>query len=128
MQIEDVIFKRDEMRHLMINKYGEICFANYDVSRINPLEQHHIKKVVDGGKTTMNNIVMITHIPHSIINALDCNCQVRKLKEINEALQYYKECRNNIIRRQVYHYLEAERVAMGYDIVDNGKILVLKRK
>ena len=128
MIVEDMVFKREDMRSIMISRFGYICFANYEITNKNGLEQHHIQKVVDGGKTTMNNIVMITHIPHSIINMLDTEKEIRKLKEINEALQYYKECLNDIIRKQVYHYLEAERVAKGYDIVDNGKILVLKRK
>jgi hypothetical protein len=128
MQFDDMVFKRDEMRKIILARYGNICMANYEVTTKNPLQQHHLDKVADGGKTTVNNISSLTNIPHSIVNILDREGEIRKLKEINDALRYYKECLNDIIRQQLHHYLEAERVAKGYDIYDNGKLLILRRR
>lgn len=121
------VLKREEAKKLLIDRYGSICFANGIVSKKNPLTQHHLNPVRLGGKTIFCNLALLTVVYHELFNEIEKESN-KKAKYINDAFRDYKHYLDDNIRKQVHNYMEAERISMGYEIKDTGKILTLRRK
>lgn len=127
MRYDLIQFKKEDLKKIMLGRFGKLCFADYEVNKKNYITMHHIVPVRDKGKYTIDNIALLSQIAHCIFNEIEKG-NWKKAKELNDAFKEFKLWEDKRILQQTHDFMEAERIALGYEIEDRGKLLILKRK
>lgn len=127
MRYDLIDMKREILRKLMIQRFGEQCFADYEITKKNNITIHHLEPIRENGRNTLDNIALLSQIAHCIFNEIEKG-NWKKAKELNDAFREFKLWQDKRILQQTHDYMEAERIALGYEIDSKGKLLVLKRK
>ena len=94
--------KVQELRGELARIYGPQCWMRYKLDRKNPFTAHHIKEVRNGGKTTIDNLALLTYWAHqdlnhmwehdkSLYNALNALFKVLNKTKKPPTKEYFKE-------------------------------------
>jgi hypothetical protein len=109
----------------LIKNYGAICMAGDTPTKANYLTVHHLVPVRNGGRTILVNLALLSRLSHDKFNVIEIY-KPRTAKEINDELRHYKAYRDELIRVQLYNYMNDLIHNLGYTVEDNGKLYVLK--
>lgn len=73
-----------DIKHKMIEIYGDNCWMGYKVSRKNQYTFHHIKEKRNGGKEVIENGALLTRKAHDDLNELESEKRIlyKKLNEL----------------------------------------------
>lgn len=73
-----------EIKHKMIEIYGDNCWMGYKVSKKNQYTFHHIKEKRNGGKEVIENGALLTREAHDDLNELESEKRIlyKKLNEL----------------------------------------------
>lgn len=106
---------------------GGFCYLGGIITIKNPLTIHEIIPKRHGGKRIYINCALLCRLEHDIHNIIE----IQKPIFGNELAYYYHYIRDSRdlvtikqMREEVYNMI----YALGYGVVDNGKILKLERK
>jgi hypothetical protein len=117
--------KNKEAKIELIKDYGPICMAGDKPTVTNYLTIHHLIPVRNGGRTILTNLALLSRLSHDKFNVIEIY-KPRTAKEINDELRHYKAYRDELIRVQLYNYMNDLIHNLGYTVEDNGKLYVLK--
>lgn len=116
-----------EAKDKLIKIYTRICFMGGEISCKNPLTYHHMKPKREHGPTNVENGALLCRLEHDMLHTIE-NYYPTKTRDINELLMEYKEIRD----KAIIEYLKIQTAiiieTLDYEIQDNGKMYVLKKR
>lgn len=118
---------KNKAKEELLLLYYYKCFLNGFIYEMNPLTYHHIDPVRNGGATTIDNGALLGNLEHQMFNMIE---QYNRgiASDLNIGFREFKKTRNDIIRIQARLVVDSYVKSLGCVIVEQNKLLVLKRK
>lgn len=118
--------KMTKVRNLLIAEY-DTCFLNGVLCRKNPYTAHHIVPRRTKIDNSINNLALLCHLEHQMFNAIERDNR-RHAEDLNNGFREYKRTKDELIIVQMRTFVDKRINALGYEVEDKGKLLVLRRK
>lgn len=118
-----------EIKHKMIEIYGDNCWMGYKVSRKNQYTFHHIKEKRNGGKEVIENGALLTREAHDDLNILEFEKRIlyKKLNELFTMLNKTQAPPTKEYWSELYGVLEEAKIYINLSpyFIPNDAIEVL---
>lgn len=99
--------------NIVVNDFINVCWCGFPITWSNPLTAHHVDFKEDGGKTTPENIVPVTTLPHCGIHIISLDDPKAK-ERIKEYFRNLKRTKDLEEMRRFKDKLEKRIHEMGY--------------